>query len=135
MAFTYSVPVRFNDCDGLKHVNNVVYLAYVEEARIHFLVSMRTPGEKAFASRGIIHARTEVDYVSPAYYGKGAIEVEVTVIDIGTTSVRLGYTLRQDGVVVAKAQTVSVGYDYEAGRSRPLTETERGPLEKALANK
>jgi acyl-CoA thioester hydrolase len=130
MAFTYSVDVRFNDCDGMKHVNNAVYLTYVEEARIAFLVSLRQPGDRSFASRGLIHARTEIDYVSPTFYGKGPVEIEVAVLDVGTKSARLGYTMRQDGTVVARAQTVTVGYD--GGASRALNDVERTGLEAHL---
>ena len=35
--FVHRQHVRFNDVDAMGHVNNAVYLTYVEEARIAFL--------------------------------------------------------------------------------------------------
>ena len=32
--FTHRVEVRFRDCDPLGHVNNAVYLTYLEQARL-----------------------------------------------------------------------------------------------------
>ena len=131
-AYRYSVPVRFNDCDGMKHVNNAVYLSYVEEARINFFLTLRTPGEKAFASRALVQARSEIDYIFPARYG-APVDIDVSVLEVGTSSVRMGFELTQSGVLVARAQSVTVGYDIETGKSRPFTDFERVPLEKAMA--
>jgi YbgC/YbaW family acyl-CoA thioester hydrolase len=31
--FTHQLEVRFRDCDAMGHVNNAVYLTYLEQAR------------------------------------------------------------------------------------------------------
>src|SRR5258708_7010668 len=108
----------------MKHVNNAVYLSYVEEARIAFFVSLRTPGDRAFTGRGLIHARSEIDYLSPTFYGRGAVDIDVSVLKVGTKSMTVGYELAQGGTPVARAMTVTVAYDYDLGQSRELTETE-----------
>ena len=33
LLFRHRLPVRFRDCDPLGHVNNAVYLTYLEQAR------------------------------------------------------------------------------------------------------
>jgi len=32
-SFEHEIEVRFRDCDGLGHVNNAVYLTYLEQTR------------------------------------------------------------------------------------------------------
>lgn len=133
MPFTWDVHVRFNDCDGMRHVNNAVYLTYVEDARIAFFQALNTSDGKGFFGRGIIVARTEVDYVKPALFGRGLVQITVDVQSIGDKSWRMGYVLRQGGIEVARAVTVMVGYDYATARSRPLDEIERKALEAHLS--
>ena len=126
--------VRFNDCDGMRHVNNAVYLTYVEDARIAFFQALNTGDGKGFFGRGIIVARTEVDYVKPALFGHGLVNVTVEVLDIGRRSWRMGYEMRQAGEVVARAVTVMVAYEYQQQVSRPLEDVERTALEEHLAS-
>ena len=35
--FTHKIEVRFNDYDGMGHVNNAVFLTYLELARINYI--------------------------------------------------------------------------------------------------
>ena len=51
--------VRFRDLDSMGHVNNAVYLTYLEEARIAFL---RPPGADV---ADMILARVEIDFRAP----------------------------------------------------------------------
>jgi acyl-CoA thioester hydrolase len=132
VAFTRAVQVRFSDCDGMRHVNNAVYLTYIEDARIAFFASLVTSDGKSFIGRGLIVARTEVDYVKPVRFGHGSVEVTVDVRGIGRSSFRVGYLLTQEGAEVARALTVMVGYDYQAGRSRPLDDLEREALQATM---
>ena len=133
MPFTWDLHVRFNDCDGMRHVNNAVYLTYVEDARIAFFTSLKAGDGKPFIGRGFIVARTEVDYVKPALFGRGPVQVTVDVLAVGRKSIRMGYVLRQGGEEVARSVTVLVAYDYTAQQSRPLDEPERTALESLMA--
>jgi len=38
-----TIPVRWGDMDAYGHVNNAVYFRYIEQARIHWLDSLRLP--------------------------------------------------------------------------------------------
>lgn len=40
----YSCPLRWSDMDAFGHVNNVVFLRYLEEARIDFMFRL-APGD------------------------------------------------------------------------------------------
>lgn len=116
--FVHRETVRFRDLDALGHVNNAVYLTYLEQARVAFL----TPA--GYEPGLMILARAEIDFRSPLELGE-MVEVLLTPTRIGEKSFELSYELRADERVVAEARTVIVAYDYERRESRPLPEAWR----------
>ena len=127
--FTYPVQVRFRDLDALGHVNNAVYLTYFEAARMAYW--MHVNGRPDLRSMDMILARAEVDYRAPVGYGD-ELEVGVRCASVKRSSFVLEQALvdRRTGRLVAEARKVLVHYDYEAGRSKPLTEDQRQLLMK-----
>ena len=117
--FVHRERVRFNDLDGLAHVNNALFATYLENARIAFL------GLRSFES--MILARLELDFRAPIEFGD-EVEVGVRTSRIGTKSFELEYELRVGERLVAEARTVLVGYDYDAGRSVELSPELRAKL-------
>jgi acyl-CoA thioester hydrolase len=132
VAFQHTVSVRFADTDMMGHVNNAAYLFFLEEARIAFFRSLMTDSGEQFFGRGLIVARSELDYVRPVFFGD-PVEAEVSILSVGRSSFRVGYVLRQGGQEVARGLTVQVAYDYKANASRPLDDVERAALEAQLA--
>jgi acyl-CoA thioester hydrolase len=113
------IEVRFRDLDGMAHVNNAVYLTYLEVARAHY---WRALGEGEWTRlRTYVVARAEIDYRSPAGLGDDLV-CHVRVEAFGSRSFTMGYLLveRRTGRTIAEARTVQAMYDYEAGTSRPL---------------
>src|SRR5512138_1409111 len=112
-SFSHRLDVRFRDCDAMGHVNNAVYLTYLEQARFRHWRTLWHYAEDRFPDPGIILARVEVDYRSPAKLGE-AIEVRLAVSKIGRTSFHYDYEIvsAQDGRVIAEAKSVQVAYDY-----------------------
>ena len=94
------------------HVNNAVYLTWIENARIEFLRSLGAFDSPYTGEMTMILARVEVDFRAPLGFGD-EVEVDVRPDRIGTKSFDLAYELRSDGRVVAEARTVLVTYDYE----------------------
>ena len=39
-TITLDIPVRWGDLDAFNHVNNTVFLRFIEEARIHFFTDL-----------------------------------------------------------------------------------------------
>ena len=70
--FIHRLQVRFRDCDPLGHVNNAVYLTYLEQARFtHWRALWGFGSPQLPAGRpGVILARVECDYRRPATYGE-----------------------------------------------------------------
>jgi acyl-CoA thioester hydrolase len=114
--FVYRDTVRFRDLDGMGHVNNAVFLTYMESARIAYLSAL---GAGDNPQHSLILARAEVDFRSPIAFGED-VEVGVRPSRIGTKSFELEYEVRADGRVAAEGKSVLVGYDYEAGASTEI---------------
>ncbi len=139
--FSREVEAVFGDLDAMGHVNNVVYLEWIETARIAYwiqITSQRThggvpqeagashppgPGVMSGALIDMILARTEIDYRSPVSYGE-RLDVFVRTSLIRKSSIVFEYAVqaRSDGRVVAEAKTVVVCYDYNLMRSKPVSQ-------------
>jgi acyl-CoA thioester hydrolase len=104
--------VEFRDIDAAGHVNNAVYLAYLETARIKYLMDVLGP---EFASEiALIVARIEVDFRSPALFPE-TLEIGSRVTRIGTTSFDMDHKIRGgNGRLVLEASSVLVAFDYQA---------------------
>jgi acyl-CoA thioester hydrolase len=123
--FVHRETVRFRDLDGFGHVNNAVYLTYLEEARNALLAHLGLA--RSVAEITMILARAEIDFRAPANVGD-ELEIGVRPARLGTKSFDLEYEVRADGRIVAEAKTVLVGFDYEAGASIELPDEWRRTL-------
>jgi len=129
--------VRFSDCDPLAHVNNAVYLTYLEQARITLwraqLGAWPRPMPDGGPREGFILARAEVDFRAQAREGD-ELEVRLALGGFGRTSATYEYEIvdvRTDRLV-AEAKTVQVWIDYDAGRPVPLTDALKQTLSAAV---
>jgi acyl-CoA thioester hydrolase len=120
--FVHRETVRFRDVDAMGHVNNAVFLTYLESARVAFLLHLGTAD--GLQDLGIIVARIEIDFRMPVGYGE-EIEVGVRTARFGTKSFDLEYELRSGGRVVAEAKSVCVGYDYSSAETVPIPDAWR----------
>jgi acyl-CoA thioester hydrolase len=110
--------VRFRDCDPYGHVNNAVYLTYLENSRFALW--------KAQGMQGVILARVEADYKAQAKYGD-ELEVRVRLDGFGRSSFRYAYEIvdMSTGQMVLTARTVQVHYDYDKQTSVELSDETR----------
>lgn len=120
MDFRYieKIPVRFRDMDALGHVNNAVYVTYLEIARIGYY---RQLTGRSNPEIGMIIARIECDYRSPAFLGETVL-VACGTTALGNSSTTMAYRLTDEasGRLIAEGKSVQVAYDYEANRPVPL---------------
>lgn len=120
------IEIRWRDMDAYGHVNNAVYLTYLEEVRDEWL-------ERMLAGQGsgwdFVVARVAIDFRSELRQDDGAIVASCRLERLGTSSVSTREELRKlDGTLAAEAEAVLVARDLEAGGSRPLTPAERVSL-------
>ena len=124
------IEIRWRDQDAYGHVNNAVYLTYLEEVRDEWLE--RALGDAGDAW-GYVTARVAIDFRRELTQDDDAIVARLWLTRIGTSSV----TTREEivtvgGELAAEAEAVLVARDSETGRSRPLSDAERAALEREL---
>jgi acyl-CoA thioester hydrolase len=126
--FEYELEVLFRDCDPMGHVNNAVYLTYLEAAR--FAWWRNTFGAQGLKEQGFIVARVEIDFRKPALPGDRLL-VRLRVEDIGRSSFKVGYEIlnARTRELVAEAKSVQVAFDYTQGKSVPIAVSLRAKLE------
>lgn len=110
--------------DAYGHINNVVFLRYLEEARIDFLFRP----EKDF-KQGSVVARHEIDYKRQLVHRHTPVDIELWVTQVRAASFTLTYEVKDPDQVYVRASTVIVPFDFEAQRPRRLTSEEREFLE------
>jgi acyl-CoA thioester hydrolase len=124
------IEIRWRDQDAYGHVNNAVYLTYLEEVRDEWLE--RALGDAGDAW-GYVTARVAIDFRRELTQDDDAVVARLWLTRIGTSSL----TTREEivtvgGELAAEAEAVLVARDTETGRSRPLSDPERATLEREL---
>ena len=131
MEHEKEIEIRWRDLDVYGHVNHVVFLTYLEEARDEWLG--RALGDPARVWSYVV-ARIEIDYRRELRLEDDMVLARCKLRRIGTSSVGTREQLAtRSGDVVAEAEAVLVARDEETGRSRPLLAEERAAFERATA--
>jgi acyl-CoA thioester hydrolase len=121
-AFTHQVSVRWRDTDALGHVNNAVYLTYLEEARDAFY-------ERALGDPIYVVVRLEIDFRAEVRHADRTVHVEIAVERLGTSSLTTREILRTaEGAVAAEARVTTVRWDQEARAAVPFSNKQRTRL-------
>ena len=123
MDYTVDIEVRFRDLDPMEHVNNALYVTYLEQARARFYEEViGVP----LAEINTVLADLQVSY-EQAIDGVGSVRVGLRVGELGTSSIPMEYEIRApDGDPrYATASTVQVYFDPETGDSEPIPDRYR----------
>jgi acyl-CoA thioester hydrolase len=127
-AFEHQVTVRWRDTDALGHVNHVVFLTYLEEARDAFYAQVLG------ADPIYVVVRLEVDLRAEVRHGDRQVVVQIRVERLGTTSLTTRETIRtRAGHLVAEARVVTVRWDPVTRQPVPFSAAERERLAARLA--
>ena len=118
------VAVRPDDIDDLGHVNNIVYLRWVQEAATaHWRAS--APVQAVDAVAWVVR-RHEIDYRHPAMPNDRLVIRTWIGAAEGLTFERLTEILRaRDGRVLAEARTLWIPIDARSGRPVRVSEEVR----------
>jgi acyl-CoA thioester hydrolase len=125
------IKIRWRDMDAYGHVNNAVYLNYLEECRDAWaqkvLGTVSDPWNFVLAHVGI-------DFRSQLTQDDGEITIRCRLEGYGRSSVRTREEIvKEDGTLSAEAESVMVPRDPQASSSRPLDDRERKVLDAELA--
>ncbi|MEV6752020.1 thioesterase family protein [Streptomyces sp. NPDC051214] len=124
----YSCPLRWSDMDAFGHVNNVVFLRYLEEARIDFMFRLAPGDGSPSFSGGSVVARHEIDYVRPLVHRHAPVTIESWVTKIGAASLSISYEVKDPDQVYVRASTIVVPFNLEQQRPRRITAEEKAVL-------
>ena len=125
------IEIRWRDMDAYRHVNNSVYLTYLEEVRDEWLESVLGDAENLW---DFVLARVAIDFRSALTQDDDVVIARCRLDRIGNSSIRTREEIvRSDGSLAAEAEAVIVARELGEGGSRPLTPVEREAFERDLA--
>ena len=128
-AVAEDVPVRFRDTDAMGHVNNAVYLTYLEVGRQAYWQRFSRQG--SYNEVPFVLAHVCIDFRAEARVGQ-VVRVFLRTSWVSKSSFGMEYELRErdSGVLLATAETVQVTYDYQAKRSMAVPDWLRQEFER-----
>ena len=132
MPFSVEVPVtvRWRDFDALGHVNNAVFLTFLETGRDRYFHSL--VGDTFL---DLVLVRLEIDFKTEIPMGTEEVLVSCRATGIGRTSMRTQeQILLPGGTLAAQSETVIVVRDATTRSSRPWTDEERAALVNAIGD-
>ncbi len=121
--FKMDINMRWSDMDELGHVNNAVFLTYLEEGRTHYLAKAI---DWNWQEEGLILARVEMDFKKPLFYKDKAV-LYTRCTRLGNTSFDLEAVIMNVSnpefpTLVAHAKTIQVCYDYQSNEPMMISD-------------
>lgn len=128
-AVRHELTPRFRDTDAMGHINNAVYVTYLEVARQEYWRAFT--GAEDYRRVPFILANVHCDFRSEALVNE-VLVVAIRCDWIGGKSFAFGYEIREkeSGRLVVGATSVQVCYDYGTKRSLPVPDDLRRGLER-----
>ena len=115
--FHYELQTRWKDLDAFGHVNNSVFLSYIEDARITFFKRWNLCNE----NRSIIMASAKIDYLRQIDHPSRLIVGErISRIGRKSFDIESAVFIKDVADAVATSMITCVCYDYEHGQSVPV---------------
>ena len=104
-VYTTNITVRSYECDSYSHVNNAVYLNYLEHARMDFLHQIGFEYKKVVAAGWIM----PVTHIDIHYKNSAVLDDDLTVesksVKLGAVSGTIHQIIKKnDGAVCAEAE-------------------------------
>ena len=109
--------IRLGDHDHQNHVNNAVFVTYLETGRVTFMREVF--GGLRFGDKHFVVARVEVNYLRELHW-PGTVDVCTGVARIGSSSVTYAQAVFHDGVCAASGQSTMVFIDQATRRATPM---------------
>ena len=128
--------MRWADMDLQGHVNNVVYVDYLQEARVDMLRTHGPAAQTGELAEGVVVVRHEVQYRAPLSFRFRPVDIECWVTEIRAATFTLAYEVFHETDegrrVYLRATTVLTPYVFRSERPRRLTADEKAALETFL---
>ncbi|HKQ57784.1 MAG TPA: thioesterase family protein [Candidatus Eisenbacteria bacterium] len=124
----HEIVPRFRDTDAMGHINNAVYITYLEVARQVYWAKLDEHAD--YRRVPFILAHVDVDFRSEALVNE-RLEAGIRMEWISNRSFAFRYRIweKTSSRVVVEANTVQVCYDYGAKKTIPMPDELRRSLE------
>lgn len=128
------MPVQWGDEDSFGHVNNVVYIRWLETARIAYMEQCGLQQWLRRGSIGPILASIHCDYRRPIHY-PDTVLLGSRLAKLGNSSITIAHVVysQQQAAVAAEGQSVVVFFNYDENRAIPLPPELRQSIERLEA--
>ena len=117
------IQIRFRDTDMLGHVNNVVYVTWMELGRMAYTDKFLPDID--WSKEGFILANVNIDFIDPVLLND-KVKVYMRVSRIGSKSITFECLITRDfgkgEMPAAKGTNVVVAFDYQNNVSIPVPE-------------
>jgi acyl-CoA thioester hydrolase len=118
--FFTSVPTRWGDADMLGHINNAIFVRYLESGRLDYLDRVLGLKFKQPIAQGILVADMHVSYLSQVHHPAN-LEVATRVSRIGNTSFDISANIYdENGAVVVISKAVCVWFDFALNQKKAV---------------
>jgi acyl-CoA thioester hydrolase len=120
-TYYYPITVRFADLDAQEHVNNAVYLTYLESARLGYYAQTGIWRPESGVLTGMVVAHIDIDYLASITFGQ-AIQVGLRLDHMGHKSFTLAFQIETTvaHTPMARGTSVMVTIDSMTGESIPI---------------
>ena len=130
--FFCECPVRFRDVDAMGHVNNAVYLTFLEVARTGYVyeIGFHPKNELLTEQFPFIIAEITIRFLSPLTFTDAPL-IYLRTSRIGRKSFSFEYLMseKHTQIAIATAQSVQVFYDYLKGETIEIPESFRALIQ------
>ena len=121
-----TIRVAWGDMDALGHVNNVVYIRWLESGRVDYMMHGGIFALMEDAGVGPILASIQCRYKAPVTFPDN-VTIATRITSVSDDRVTMQHEIYSDKLqrVVAEGQGVVVAYDFSAGSKGVLPESVR----------
>ena len=117
--------LRYGDTDRQGHVNNAVFMTFLETGRVEVLHRPKSPIYDDNAEFVLVNVNLNLQ---GEIRWPGEVQIGTAVSKIGNSSITFYQQMFQNGVCVASADSVVVQVNTMTRRSQSLSETARTAL-------
>ncbi|WP_067865602.1 acyl-CoA thioesterase [Neptuniibacter marinus] len=125
LLYSCSIPVRWGDMDAYGHVNNAMYMRYLEEARVQLLDNMNVELDPNGLAPVVIDIGCS--FIRPVVY-PDQLRIDCYISDPGRSSFMTYYKVfsqHDDKAIVSHGHAKVVWIDHRIEKSVPLPDAVR----------
>jgi acyl-CoA thioester hydrolase len=124
-----SLRIDYSELDTFGHVNNVMFMKYVQAARVNYWDQIGLYQHFVATRLGPMLASVTCDYRKPLHY-PGSVVVQTRMKHIGNTSFSFQHQiLNEEGDLVAEAEDVMVMFNFNKNEKLPFPKEFRNKVE------